>query len=500
MINKNFKKYIFSTLLAFSLSGTFMLTTTVNAQVSVISDTTVEEFDSTLSTSKWHPEGYYGFNKPTVTTGKLSVTCDGSTFQADGVTLSATSYGYRTYSTSLTLQPNTPYVMSGYVRATDVTINPNHIKDGRSPFGFSIRDDDYGDSSNQKTKTTLLLNSETNSTDGWKKLDFHFISNSSGNTILECHLGSFYCDAKGTVEFAGVTLKEDSSYRKVSFSNFAAAVPVSQLEKYSVSDVALDNWGAKLNDAAQKLQQLTGKVRGVTQCYFHNNQSLDNDYGEPYACAGAPCHFRTDASDDTMKTAPNQDAVVHGQLHEISHTFNTDYNRVWNFNDEIFTNVRATYAVVENNTKVVCLPNIVPYQGIKYKDFYDDAWKNYITPTEDKTTHEMVYPYSKGYELFAMADVYLRMVYGDASDNLPALGWGVFTEFFTNGASYNPTNKIQLNPNLNYSDDFKVFTNSLNIIGQIAGKNPYEIARYIPNAMYWNWLNNPSQYPFVPIN
>lgn len=496
MLNKNFKKFVLSATLALSLSVTFLFTPPVNAQVTVISDTPAAGFDSTLQTSNWSAVGYYGFDAPTVTTGKVSVTCDGSTFQTDGVTLSADSYGYRAYSTSISLKPSTPYVMSGYVRATDVITKPAHIEyNMKSPFGFSIKNDAYGNQSNQFTRTTHLLSAGTNSTDGWKKLDFHFISSPSGDTILDCHLGSYCCDTQGKVEFAGVTLKEDSSYRKVSFENFAAAVPVSQLVNNSVSDSALDSWGLKLNAVTRKYYELTGKDMNVTQFFMHDNQYLDSYYNEYYAWAGAPCHFSTASTNFTMQYAPNQDAVEHGQLHEIGHTYNTDYDRKWNFNDEVFTNVRATYAAVENNLKVVCEASPEsynnPYQGMRYKQFYDAKLAEYISNPNLNT---------KGYELYAMADVYLRMVYGDSSAGLPALGWNVLSELFKNSDEYTPTEKIQLNSEYDaknlYTSDFKVFTASLEKIAKIANKSPYEIANYIPNGFYYNWLNNPTQYPF----
>ncbi|ACL76696.1 hypothetical protein [Ruminiclostridium cellulolyticum] len=389
--------------------------------------------------------------------------------------------------------------MSGYVRATNVVVNPNHLQYGnKSPFGFSVKIDNFDNPCPDKTKTTLLLNSETNSTDGWKKLEFHFISFPSGSTTLNCHLGNYYGDAKGKVEFAGVTLKEDASYRKVSHSDFAAAVPVSQLVNHSVSDLALDNWGLKLNAATQKLKELTGMNLGVSQCFMHNNQQLDIDYNEPYACAYTggypPCQFSTAASDFTMQYAPNQDAVEHGQLHEISHTYNTDLNRVWNFNDEIFTNVRATYAAVENNLKVVCADSLEsynsPYQGMRYKQLYDSRLAEYLSNPNQ---------YTRGYELYAMAGIYLRMVYGDSSAGLPPLGWNVFKEFFTNGIRYTPRNTMPLIPSLTYENDFKVFNDGLDIIAQISGKRVSEIINYIPNGFYWNWYNYPSQYPFKTI-
>jgi hypothetical protein len=89
MLNSNLKKFVLSATLALSLSVTFLFTPPVNAQVTVISDTPVAGFDSTMQSSDWSAVGYYGFNEPTTNTGKVSVTCDGNTFQADSVTLSA---------------------------------------------------------------------------------------------------------------------------------------------------------------------------------------------------------------------------------------------------------------------------------------------------------------------------------------------------------------------------------------------------------------------------
>lgn len=486
MLNKNLRKFVLSAILAFTLSGTFLSTHPVNAQVSVMSGAPVAEFDSTLKPSEWSAEGYYGSDKPTVTTGNLTVTCDGSTFQADGVTLKASSYGYRAYSTSISLLPNTPYVMSGYVRATNVTTHPNHTND-RSPFGFSVRYDDYYEQSMQKAYTYHLLDPQTHSTDGWIKLDFHFISTPSGNTTLDCHLGSYCYDSKGKVEFAGLTLAEDSSYKKVSHLEFAAAVPVSQIEKYSISDSALDNWGLSLNSVTQKLKQLTGKDLGVSQIFMNNSWYIDKENKVNLAFAGIPSIFSTELSEFTLQYAVNQDAIEHGNIHEISHTYNTDHNRVWNFDDEIFTNVRAAYAAIEDNMGVVCYNRTHVYKGMEYKQYYDSLWAKYASDAEVNRN---------GYDQKAMGDIYLRMIYGDDSIGLPGLGWGVFKEFFTNGASYNPTNKIYLDPNKNYSDNFKVFTEGLNIIAQIAGKNPYDIINYIPDNFYWNWYSNPSEYPF----
>jgi len=253
MLNKNFKRLAIASTLTFSLLCTPILVPSVNAEVVYITGYNVGDFDTTLKTSKWTPVGYYGFNAPTVSTGKYSVTYGGNTFQADGVTLNASTYGYRAYSTNLSLKPNTPYIMKGYVKATNVQKNPAHA-DGTSPFGFSIKEDMYGYPSNQLTNTTHLLESGTNSTDGWELIEFQFISAPSGNTILDCHIGSYACDSKGKVEFAGLTLKENSRYRKVSHSDFAAAVPVAQMINKNVSGPELDAWGLKMNNMTKKIQ------------------------------------------------------------------------------------------------------------------------------------------------------------------------------------------------------------------------------------------------------
>lgn len=497
MLIKNYRKLVLLVILVFTLSGTFLLTPIVNAQVNVFNDTPVDGFDSTLQPPNWHVSSYWYTAAPTAVPGKLNVTYNGSTFQADGVTLNSDSYGYGAYSTAVNLTPNTPYVMSGYVRATNVTINPSHMDNSnKGPFGFS-RFDEINQQSNSKTYTAHLLNPLTNSTDGWIKLDFHFISSQSGLTYLDCNLGGYSCDSKGTVEYAGLTLKQDSSYKTVSHSDFVAAVPVSQLVNYSVSDSALDSWGSKLNGATQKLKELTGSNLGVSQIYMLNDTALEEETKVDFAYAGIPCIFSAAASNFTLHYAVNQDAVEHSQLHELGHTYNTDHNRIWNFNDEVFANVRATYAAVQNNIKVDFATsdpsNIQSYQGMSYKQSYDAKLAEYISnPTEN----------TNGYELFAMADIYLRMVYGDASVGLPPLGWNTLKTFFTNGTStsYNPTSGIYLDPNRGYTNDFKVFTQSLNIIAQITGKSASEIANYVPNGFYWNWYNYPSQYPFTSIN
>lgn len=494
MLIKNYKKLVLLVILAFTLSGTFLFTPLANAQVSVIPDTPVVGFDSTLATSTWKAEGLYNTHELTATPGKFSVTCDGSTFEADGVTLTNDQYAYSVYRTTLNLKPNTPYVMSGYVKVTNLAINPSHLANkNQSPFGFSVKYKDYNNT--EVIKTARLLNSAGNATDGWKKLEFHFISRPQGyaveDPVINLHLGNFAYDAKGKVEFAGVTLKEDSSYKTVSHSDFVAAVPVSQLAQYSVSDTQLDNWGLKLNSVTQKLKQLTGEDLGVTQCFMHNNKTLDADYNEPYAYAYfggiLPCHFSTACSEFTMQYGLSQDAVEHSQLHEISHTYNTDLNRVWNFDDEIFTNVRAAYAAIETNTNVVCAPYSKVYKGLEYKQHYDSAWAEYAS---NSTVNR------NGYNQKAMGDIYLRMVYGDASAGLPALGWDVFKIFFSRGASYTPTNEIKLDPNLTYTDDFKVFMNGLDIIAQISHKSMSEIIKYIPDGYYYRWYYNPSQYRF----
>ncbi len=498
MLNKNFKKLVLLVILAFTLSGTFLLTPIVNAQVNVAYDTPADGFDSTLQPPNWHVSSYWNTTAPTAVPEKLNVTYNGSTFQADGVTLNSSTYGYGAYSTSVNLIPNTPYVMSGYVKATNIEINPIHLDySNKGPFGFS-RFDEINQQSNSKTYTAHLLNPLTNSTDGWIKLDFHFISSSSGLTYLDCNLGGYCCDTKGTVEFAGLTLKQDSSYKTVSHSDFVAAVPVSQLVDYSVSDSALDSWGSKLNGATQKLKELTGiNDSRISQIYMLNDTALEEETKVDFAYAGIPCIFSAAASNFTFHYAVNQDAVEHSQLHELGHTYNTDHSGIWNFNDEVFANVRAAYTAVQNNIKVrfwtTDTSNIPTYQGISYKQFYDSKLAEYISnPTEN----------AKGYELFATAGIYLRMVYGDASVGLPPLGWNTLKTFFTNGTStsYNPTSGIYLDPNRGYTNDFKVFTQSLNIIAQITGKSASEIANYVPNGFYWNWYNNPSQYPFVSIN
>lgn len=488
-MNKNFKRYILSAVLAFSISGTFLFAPTVNAQVIEIGNTPADGFDSTL-TSKWSPQEYYGFDAPTVTTGKLSVTCDGSTFEADGVTLSADSYGYRAYSTNVNLKPSTPYVMSGYVRATNVTTNPNHTEN-RSPFGFSVRYDANDNQNMQKSYTYDLLDEKTNftSTDGWKKLDFHFISTPSGNTTLDCHLGSYCYDTKGKVEFAGLTLKEDSSYKKVSCSEFTAAVPVSQIEKYSISDTKLDNWGLSLNSVKQKLKELTGKYDlGESQIFMNNNMDIDSKNNVNFAYAGIPSIFSTILSEFTLQYAVNQNAVELGTIHEISHTYNTDHNRVWNFDDEIFTNVRAAYAAIEDNMGVVCYPDTQVYKGMEYKRYYDSIWAQYASNSTKNRN---------GYDQKAMGAIYLRMVYGDPSAGLPALGWNVFKTFFSNrgdSPTYTARNTSSLPSNV--SDDFKVFYSGLDIIAQISGKSIDEIIRYIPDGFYYKWYYNPTQCRF----
>ena len=494
MLMKNYKELVFLVMLAFTLSGTFLFTPLASAQVNVISDTPAVGFDSTLATSAWEAEGLFNTHKLTATPGKLSVTCDGSTFNADGVTLTNDQYAYSVYRTTVSLKPNTPYVMSGYVRVTGLAINPSHLANKNpSPFGFSVKYKDYYNT--EVIKTARLLNSAGNATDGWKKLEFHFISRPQTDAVINLHLGNLAYDAKGKVEFAGVTLKEDSSYKTVSHSDFVAAVPVSQLEEYSVSDTEFDNWGLKLNSVTQKLRQLTSQDLGVTQCFMHNNKTLDDDYNEPYAYAYfggiLPCHFSTACSEFTMQYALNQDAVEHSQIHEISHTYNTDLNRKWNFDDEIFTNVRAAYAAIESNINVVCAPNSKVYRGIEYKQHYDSAWADYAS---NSTVNR------NGYDQKAMGDIYLRMVYGDASANLPALGWDVFKEFFSHGASYTPTNEIKLDPNLTYTDDFKVFMNGLDIIAQISHKSMSEIIKYIPDGFYYRWYYNPSQSRFKAYN
>jgi hypothetical protein len=487
-LNKNFKKLALSAVLALTISATFLSTLPVNAQVNVSSDTPVNGFDSTLQGSKWTPIGYYGFDKPTVTTGKLSVTCDGSTFDADGVTLSTDSFGYRAYSTEVNLKPNTCYVMSGYVRATNIETNPNHTKN-RSPFGFSVRYDANKDQNMQKSYTYNLLDKNINytSTSGWKKLDFHFISTASGDTTLDCHLGSYCYDTKGTVEFAGLTLKEDSSYKTVSQPEFVAAVPVSQIEKYSISDTKLDNWGYSLNSVKQRLKELTGKKIGISQI-FMNNDSKDDDNSLDFAYAGIPCIFSTALSEFTMQNSVNQDAVELGTIHEISHTYNQDYNRVWNFDDEVFTNVRAAYAAIEDNMGVVCYPDTNVYRGMEYKRYYDSLWTNYELNTEVN---------KNGYDQKAMCAIYLRMVYGDSSAGLPPLGWDVFKKFFSNKGD-NPDYIARDTSSLpsNVSDDFKVFYSGLDIIAQISGKSIDEIIRYIPDGFYYKWYYSPSQYHF----
>ena len=262
--------------------------------------------------------------------------------------ISASTDGYYPVMQTVTLQPNTTYKLTGWVKGVDIVA-------GEHCDGAAI---------DIEPNTGYYIGSENNFQSGTFETTVvtYFRTGTNPQVSIRCRLGHNWGNSRGTAYFDNLTL-ETCTYTL--HTSDRVPMKVGNVQAYITKDMmsAIDpniqiyggldsnygRWVTCLNEAYEKYSDLTGSTP------FYGDTLLVINSDEPwmkqfYGIGNYnPVRIQKDETEVFQRYAEKGD-VGFGVLHEIGHVFDkthehtrTDYG--WNFNSEFWANTKMLYVV-----------------------------------------------------------------------------------------------------------------------------------------------------------
>ncbi|HHV30130.1 carbohydrate-binding protein CenC [Acetivibrio mesophilus] len=250
------------------------------------------------------------------------------------------------YARTLQLAPNSYYKLSAYMKYENVTEEytvyngtkqETHYKsDGAN---ICLYNNQGEDAIWNRTVTATGTNTS------WKEVSLLFKTPESGRVNIGLRLGFLHCETKGTVWFDNVKVEPVPSDYIYESEHFDACFDTSDTQ-YTTRE-GIINWLSDLDKVYVLMKEFSGN-----RIPFNGNKigilASDGHPSGSAAYAGNPIMWFKSSDNNPianqLKRSYENGDLSFGILHEIGHNFNLG-NTSWNWNDEMFANFRAYYAV-----------------------------------------------------------------------------------------------------------------------------------------------------------
>lgn len=300
------------------------------------------------------------------------------------------------------LEPYTAYRFSARVRYSDI---PNG--EGCGACIFPISEEQLWNNSRCLYGTKL---------NDWTTTYCDFVSEPDGTAQIVCALGFRYGGrgnggtSTGTVYFDNISLTKVTDELCVVEGDHVRLFM--ETSKIVASPAKLNEWVANLDKMYLSYEELVGGVP-----FQGKKIGVVNTNGlEYWAVAGNPIVWNTAYVESSLQELVDHDSWNFGIMHEIGHTFNIK-NANWDWNDEMFANIRMHYGLVQNDGKV-WMDNRV-YTGNEILDMYKKDYDKTIgTQVNDNGIHYMLVRIAGqiGWEPFKKTFAYLNTNGGQGSN------------------------------------------------------------------------------------
>lgn len=280
---------------------------------------------------------------------------------------------------TLQLAPNSYYKLSALMKYENVTPGKS---DGAN---ICLYNNEGEDAIWIRTATATGTNTS------WELVKLLFKTPDSGSVNIGLRLGFLNCETKGTVWFDNVKVEAVPSDYIYESEHIIACFETDDTQ-FATREGIL-NWLSELDKVYVLMKEFSGnrvpfdgKKMGIL--------SSDSHSGGVGAYAGDPIMWFKSANDNPvayqLKMTCEHGDLSFAILHEIGHNFNLG-NTSWNWNDEMFANFRAYYAVEQlenlhlNNMGpmpvVYNYPNI-RREGTELKDYYSERYNETMAQGE----------------------------------------------------------------------------------------------------------------------
>ena len=194
-------------------------------------------------------------------------------------------------------------------------------------------------------------------TDGWKKVSLVFIAPETGKVTIACRLGFWGGTASGKAWFDNLEVQEVDMFKQESQH---IQLFLEQEDASAVLPATIDNWLSNLDKAYEKYYELIGQ-------YPYDGKIITifstKTYPGGWAVAGNPILWHQPYVKPTLLNIENRGDWSFGILHEIGHDFAANIgiegNGNWDWNEEMFANLRMYYVVEMLNASVVLLKSSI---------------------------------------------------------------------------------------------------------------------------------------------
>lgn len=262
--------------------------------------------------------------------------------------LKITNTDYRnTYVTqTIKLEPNTEYVLTGYVKGENIIGDQNRANPQNTDGAAIDLDEDSAYLVDQ-------YNNWEKGTYDWTKVTVYFVTSSKGEAKIRCRLGHHWGASKGTAYFDNISIKKaaypnapTTRKTKVERKNIVTYLDKEIIDK--VGSYSFGKWVDRLQVAYEAYRDLVGSTP-----YFGDKLRIINTYQptiQEYGAIGNynPLLMSRNQLDCIDKFTKNGDCGF-GYLHEMGHAFdkrNDDSgNYGWNFDSEFWANTKMLYAL-----------------------------------------------------------------------------------------------------------------------------------------------------------
>lgn len=210
----------------------------------------------------------------------------------------------------------------------------------------------------------------------------------SGEANIGLRLGMINCETKGTVWFDNIKVEPVSSDYVYEAEHINAYFDASNTKYVSRSSV--EKWVSDLDKVYLLMKEFSGNripFAGDKMGIVATNASAVGG-----VCAGYPIYWFKNAGENPIETQLTRTSktgdLAFSILHEMGHNFNYIgfYNWNWDWNDEMFANLRAYYAVDQLRNMYL---NQIGTRPVVYEPGdtfrYSDDLKNYYQRRYNET-------------------------------------------------------------------------------------------------------------------
>ena len=257
---------------------------------------------------------------------------------------------------SVELEPNTEYVLEGYIKGENISAQ-------------NEKGEDYGDGAtiDFDEETAYMIDHENNwkqGSFGWTKVTVYFVTTSRGRATLRCRLGHSFGKTKGTAYFDNISIKKmaypNKNRIKIEDKNVRGYIT-----KDIVNEIGMgkyQQWLRIMQEAYEQYADLTGSIPfyGDVLNIIDTDEPMIQQYG---ALGNYNPILYNDRQMNNFKQFANEGITNFGHMHEMGHSFDTKTygggSYGWDFEGEFWANTKMLYVLDHTNDIKVQIGGIV---------------------------------------------------------------------------------------------------------------------------------------------